>query len=104
MNGIASAKATNESVGKPGQTGRSVEAARVDGEEQEREDEREDDVRRLPRRPDDGAPGKQQNLIPEDPAHAASAASPSSSSGSSWLAPSSERPVLARNTSSSDGW
>ena len=55
MNGTASAKATNEFVGKPGRLRLRLQAAGVDGEQQQREDERRDHVRRLAERAHDRA-------------------------------------------------
>src|SRR4029078_7950175 len=79
-----------------------LEAARVDREQEQREDEREDDVRGLARGAHDRPPRQLSELLGEAPAHAGSSASSGSSSSSP--APSRERPVLARKTSSSDGW
>src|SRR5204862_7299200 len=72
---------------------RRAEASRGDGEERCREDEREDDVRGLARCPQNRAAGDLTDL--RQRLHCASAGSSSSSA-----APSRERPVLARNTSS----
>ena len=49
MNGTASAKARNESVGKPGSSRRRLEAARVEEQQRDGEDERRDRARRLAR-------------------------------------------------------
>src|SRR4029079_18982265 len=87
---------------EPGQVRGRLEAARVDREQEQREDEREDDVRGLARGAHDRPPRKLTDLLDEALAHAGSSASSGSSSSSP--APSRERPVLARKTSSSDGW
>ena len=55
MNGNARKKARNESVGKPGMLGRRAQAGGGDREQRGREDEREDDVRRLARGAQDRA-------------------------------------------------
>ena len=105
MNGTASAKATNECVGKPGQVRRGLEPAGVDGEQQHREDERRDHVRRLAQRAHDRAAREHVDLVGErwsSGFHGADRVACSSSSSSA--APSSERPVFARKTSSSEGW
>ena len=88
--------------GEPGQVRGRLEPGRVHRKQEQREDEREDDVRGLPRGAHDGSPRELTDLLDEPLAHAGSSASSGSSSSSP--APSSERPVLARKTSSSDGW
>ena len=88
-----------EGVGREaGQLRRRLQAARVHEQQHHREDQGEDDRRRLAARADDRAPRERADLC-EDVAHAAGSAA----SGSASAAPSSERPVLARKTSSSDG-
>src|SRR5207244_14220 len=78
--------------------------AGVDREQEQREDEREDHVRRLTDRAHHRTPREQQHLVGERPVHAGSIARPTGGASSSSLAPSSERPVFARKTSSSEGW
>src|SRR5688500_1276778 len=84
--------------GEAGQLRRLLEPAGVDEQEQHGEQQREDDRRGLPGRADDRASRERPDLTPEGVHTAGSAASASSSP-----APSSERPVLARKTSSSEG-
>ena len=63
MNGTASAKATNECVGNPGRLVAESQPARVDREQEQREDEREDDVRGLARGAHDRAAREQERLV-----------------------------------------
>ena len=100
MNGTASAKASR-SPSEPGQVRGRLEAGRVHREQEQREDEREDDVRRLARRAHD-RPSRELTDLLDEPSLTPARARVGSSSSSP--APSSERPVLARKTSSSDGW
>ena len=85
-----------------------AEAAGVDRQQKQREDHRPDHVRRLAHRANDRAPRRAGRPGPRARPQAAGsiASSPGalSSSSSSPSPPSSERPVFARNTSSSDGW
>src|SRR5918995_687398 len=93
----------DERVGREaGEAGRRLEPAGVHEQEQHREDEREDDGRRLAARPDDRASRDRADLR-EKAGSGAGHAAGSAASGSWSPAPSSERPVLARKTSSSDG-
>ena len=69
MNGTASAKARNDVDGKPGSSRRRLQAAGVDGQQREREDERWDRARRLPDRTGHRAPGQRTDLRRQD-AHA----------------------------------
>ena len=73
-------------------------AARVHEQQHHREDQREDDRSRLAARADDRAPRERSDLWPGVAHRTGSAASASASA-----APSSDRPVLARKTSSSEG-
>ena len=107
MNGTASAKARKECVGKPGSFVAALQPAGVDGEQQQREDERRD--RRSPAGAASARPSaararttwsataltRSRRLHRELAAWRLAPSSP---------APSSERPVFARKTSSSDGW
>ena len=99
MNGTASANARKESVGKPGSFVDAFEPARVHEQEQHREDQREDDRRGLADRADDRAPRERADLRRER--RSRGRARPRRARPPP--APSSERPVLARKTSSSEG-
>ena len=94
MNGKARKKARNESVGKPGIFVAGLSPAERDREQGGREDEREDDVRRLARGPQHRAARDLADLGERR----------SRAFGLDLLlssaAPSRERPVLARKTSS----
>ena len=85
MNGTATAKARNESVGKPVERGRRPEAGRVDGDEHRRKEQRREDVGRLAQRADDAAPREARDLR---------AVHEAMLSGCSAPAPSSVRPVF----------
>ena len=63
MNGTASAKARYESVGKPGICVAALQAARVDREQHQREDQRRDDMRGLAQRARDRAAGDGADLF-----------------------------------------
>src|SRR5262245_2696132 len=91
MNGKARKNARNEFDGKPGIFVAGLSPA-GDREQRRREDEREDDVRGLAGRPHHRAARDVPDL--RERSHASTSASSSSA------APSSERPVLARKTSS----
>ena len=92
--------------------GRRVEPAGVDREQEEREDERRHDHDRLPRRAQDRAPGEVAGLrgkrlrcrvagtITPPPRTGSARSAVVGSAGLASPAPSSERPVLARKTSS----
>ena len=100
MNGTASAKARNESVGKPGSSVDDWSPAGVHGHERDREDERRDEARGLARRAHERAARDRADLRPAVlivPRRSCCSASASS------VAPSSVRPVFARKTSSSVG-
>ena len=104
MNGTASRNATIESVGKPGRFVSAFSPPEFTASSNIGKSSGEDHVRRLADRADDRAAREQQDLLPEC-AHTGSITSfsPAAGSGSS-PAPSSERPVFARKTSSSEGW
>ena len=65
MNGTARAKATNSSVGKPGQVRGRLQPAGVDRQQHEREREREEDVGRLPERAHDRAAAELEDVCGE---------------------------------------
>src|SRR3954463_9648822 len=81
-----------------------LQPAGVAREQEHREEQRRNDVRRLPDRAHDRAAAEQVHLGGERSHQVGSIASSASASSSPSPAPSSKRPVLARKTSSSEGW